>query len=201
MFSINVQSIKDGIDSPLLVLVDPQMEYLHPNRPLGLEDPLPAVHNCQRLLAHARKNRIPVAFLRWVQPSRLFNPSGIYAGWIDGLGPSGSDMVFERAWPSAYSSKEFTQTLDQGWGRNIVLAGFTGTIACLATIVEGSQKQHRYTFISDASQSHAIHGQSEKETHAMARKIISLYARTQTTAAWIEHCTTIDNERYALSGV
>ena len=75
--------------------------------------------------------------------------------------------------------------MDDGGGRNAVIAGFTGAIACIATIVEGVPRQHRFTFIKDASASHAHQGKSEAAMHEVACSLISLYARVETTENWI----------------
>ncbi|MBU1212822.1 MAG: isochorismatase family protein [Alphaproteobacteria bacterium] len=184
MAVINLQSLK-AASMPLLILADLQKEYVCADRPLGLQNPQAALVNCRRLLSHARSMRIPVAFLRWAQRGHLFNPSGLFSGWIDGLTPRGSDMVFERAWPSAYTSAEFANCMDEGLGDNAAIAGFTGSLSCLATVVEGSQRQHRYTFITDASQTHALEGQDEERSHEIATSLISLYARVETTESWI----------------
>ena len=94
-------------------------------------------------------------------------------------------MVFERAWPSCYESTEFSEMMDDGGGRNAVIAGFTGAIACIATMIEGVPRQHRFTFIEDASASHAHQGKSEAAMHQVACSLISLYARVEKTENWV----------------
>jgi nicotinamidase-related amidase len=182
---IDIRSYKDNARIPLLVLVDLQQEYVCPGRPLGLKNAGKAFDNCKRLLACARANRYPVAFVRWTQAGLMFNRGAQFSDWVDGCVPTGSDMIFERAWPSCYASAEFSEMMDSGGGRNAVIAGFTGSIACLATIIEGAPRQHRFTFIHDASISHAHHGKEEDEIHAMATTLISLYATVWTTEHWL----------------
>lgn len=169
----------DGI--PTLILVDLQQEYLAPHRPLGLKNPQSALGNCRQLLAEARACKWPVAFVRWAQCGTVFNHKGQFSGWLDGFNPTGSDMIFERQLPSCYSSSEFTEMMNDCCGRNALIAGFTGAIACLSTIVEGVSRQHSFTFIWDASASHAHRGKDESEAHGMATFVISSYAEIKST--------------------
>lgn len=185
---------------PLLILFDLQQEYVCANRPLGLENPEAALENCRRLLSHARTTRIPVAFLRWAQRGALFNPADRFSDWIEGFTPRGGDMVFERSWPSAYRSTEFARCMDEGWGHNAAIAGLTGSLSCLATAVEGSQRQHRFTFIKDASHTHSLAGENEERSHAIATSVISLYAHVETTASWIERHSPNRSERHEAQG-
>ena len=185
MNCVSISTYKDLDDTPLLVLVDLQREYLCADRRLGLQAPDSAIKNCSLLTEWARANRIPVAFVRWTQPGKLFARGGNFTGWIEACSPSGSDMVFERSWPSCYASSEFAQMMDNGGGRNVILAGFTGSMACLATVIEGVQRQHRFTFVSDASLSHAIRHHTQSEVHDMASLIISQFAHVMDTLSLV----------------
>lgn len=182
MNPITIATYKDYDDTPLLILVDLQREYLCLERRLGLRDPDRAISNCSRLVSWARANRIPIAFVRWTQPGKLFSKSNNLSGWIDGCAPTGSDMVFERAWPSCYASPEFARMMDDGAGQNAIIAGFTGSMACLTTIIEGVPRKHRFTFVSDASLSHELGSNSQSEAHDMATKMISQFADVTDTA-------------------
>ncbi|MGH1418945.1 MAG: cysteine hydrolase family protein [Hyphomicrobiaceae bacterium] len=186
MSFVGLGRFKDSEAMPLLILVDLQQEYLCETRPLGLDSFKPVVENCRKLLTCARSAQIPVAFVRWLQGSLVFNPNERFSDWIDGFSPAGSDMTFERSLPSCYSSSEFSRVMDQGGGRNAVIAGFTGSVACLATIVEGSSYRHKYTFVEDASTSHVIRGNDEKISHEMATSLISTFAQVTITDDWIK---------------
>jgi nicotinamidase-related amidase len=189
---IDIRTFKDTDGCPILILVDLQREYLSSTRPLALADAPAAIVNCIKLLEHARDLQIPVAFLRWSQPAKIFSPDSQFSDWVDGCRPSGSDMVFDRAWPSCYANQQFTKMMDSGGGRNAVIAGFTGAVACLATIVEGVARQHRYTFLQDASASHGHGARTTSEMHASAISIISLYAEVDTTENWLHRAHSRD---------
>lgn len=89
--------------------------------------------------------------------------------------------------------------MDEGGGRNAVIAGFTGAVACLATIVEGASYGHKYTFVSDASTSHAIRGNDEETSHHMATTLISNFAPLASTEQWMDSQTTERHDCYATS--
>lgn len=184
---VNLHVMRGRVHLPLLILIDPQIVYVEGARPFGLQTHAQAVANCRRALTHARKSNIAVAFLRW-ERLHSFMPSTRRAAtsWISGLEPVGSDMIFDRSMPSAYNCNAFAELMQKGWGRNAAVAGFTGAISCLATIIDGSQRQDCVSFLFDASQSHAIDPHTEDEAHAMATHIISLFGSVETTDAWIQ---------------
>ena len=181
MNTVDFHSFIGFRDTPTLILVDPQQEYICQHRPLGLESAQLAVNNCKRLLASARNNKVPVAFVRWSQDAQVFNRNGKFSDWIDDLRPTRSDMVFERQGPSCYSSAEFTRMMRDGGGDQYIIAGFTGAVACLATIMDGVPNRHRFVFVEDSSASHAHNGKSETEVHKLASFFISIFAKISTT--------------------
>lgn len=181
MNTIDVHAFTGLNTVPTLILVDVQREYICRHRPLGLENVEATVANCKRLLTSARENKIPVAFVRWSQDGKVFNRHGEFSDWIEGLQPTQSDMVFERQWPSCYSSAEFARMMRDGGGENVIIAGFTGAVACLATILDSVQNRHRFVFVPDASASHRHNGKNESEVHKMASFFISIFAKLATT--------------------
>jgi hypothetical protein len=117
-----------------LVLVDLQQEYIASPRVLALEDTKGALANCRAALAHARAMGLPVAYVRWIDRTPLFNKATRFSRWIEGFEPHGVDMIFERNRPSCYASADFAEVMSSGGG-SFVLAGFAGEAACLATAI------------------------------------------------------------------
>ncbi len=182
MTHTNIHAFTGRKDIPTLVLVDLQREYVCEHRPLGLETAPEAVRNCKRLLNCARREKIPVAFMRWQQGTNIFNRSGDFSDWIDGLKPTASDMVFERQWPSCYASSEFSTMMQSARSGSVIIAGFTGAVACLSTILDGVPNQHSFVFVDDASASHGHNGKSEVEVQKLTSFFISIFAKTMTTS-------------------
>ncbi len=130
-----------------LVLVDLQQEYIASPRVLALEETKGALANCRAALAHARAMGLPVAFVRWIDRTPLFNKATRFSRWIEGFEPHGVDMIFERNRPSCYASADFAEVMSSGGG-SFVLAGFAGEAACLATAIEAFHRGHTVTYLA-----------------------------------------------------
>lgn len=161
-----------------------QQEYVASPRLLSLADAENALFNCRAALAHARSLGIPVAFFRWTGQSSFFNAATRFSRWIDGFQPSGSDMVFERNRPSCFASGSFCDVMNNSGG-SLVIAGFAGEAACLSTAIDAFHRDHRFTFLSDASASHELENVSSDDVHGIVGKIIGLYGDVMPTRAWI----------------
>ena len=149
---VNLRSYANKSTVPTLVLLDLQQEYIASPRMFALPDAEAAIENCRRVLRHARQFGLPVAFLRMIDRTPFFNPALSYSKWISGFEPVSSDMIFERNKPSCYASREFANAMTAGGG-HFVLAGFSGEAACLATAMEAFHRDHRVTYLADASAS------------------------------------------------
>jgi nicotinamidase-related amidase len=153
---------------PTLVLIDLQQEYLASSRVLAIPETMEALANCRLALSHARAMGFPVAFARW----------------IEGFEPVRTDMVFERDRPSCYASASFAEVMENGRG-NFVIAGFAGEAACLSTAIEAFHRGHSFTYLADASASHALDDLSARDVHRTVGKIVSSYGDVATTQMWI----------------
>ena len=170
-----------------LVLVDLQQEYTARHRVLALEETKGALANCRAALNHARAMGLPVAFVRWIDRTPIFNKASRFSRWIEGFEPHGVDMIFERNRPSCYASADFAEVMG-GSGGSFVLAGFAGEAACLATAIDGFHRGHTITFLADASASHALHDIAANEVHRVVSTVAGLYGEVLTTRSWIA-CT------------
>jgi len=195
MAVVDLRLYRDPAYTPVMVFIDTQLEYVATNRALELAGAASAVDNCKVLLTFARSAGYPVAFTRWQQHGKFFGRSAHESGWISGLSPTGADMIFDRSLPSCYANQQFTEMMDQGGGANAVIAGFTGTIACLSTIIEAYQRRHSVTFIADASASHSLPTLTQQHAHDAAAQIIGLYGPVMTTAQWIGRRSTSLNSQ------
>jgi nicotinamidase-related amidase len=170
---------------PTFVLVDLQQEYISPPRGLALGEARLALENCAKALATARSVGLPIAHVRWSGRSSFFNTATPFANWIDGFSPFGSEMVFERSRPSCYANKHFADIMNESDG-GFVLAGFAGESACLSTMVDAFHRNHRVTFLFDASASHALDEFDPSVAHRMVVNVVRNYGRVLPTQDWIE---------------
>jgi nicotinamidase-related amidase len=192
---IPLRAFTDPTQIPTLVLVDMQKEYVASSRALSLDGADQAIDNCRRALAHARRARIPVAFVRWRGTSPFFNPATPFSGWMDGFVPTRDDAVFERSRPSCYASAPFADMMAHS-GNHIVLAGFAGEAACLATAIDAFHRGQRVTFLEDASASHGLGEFDASEVHGVISRIMELYGDVCSTHSWIASSAAIRTARY-----
>jgi nicotinamidase-related amidase len=179
---------------PTLVLVDLQREYIASPRVLAIDEAKGALANCRAALSHARAMGFPVAYVRWINRSSLFNAATPFSRWIEGFEPHGVDMIFERNRPSCYASADFAEVMGEGGG-NFVLAGFAGEAACLATAIDAFHRGHTVTFLTDASASHALDEASASDVHRVVSSVIGLYGSAVSTGAWIAGTSRQSNRR------
>lgn len=192
---IPLRAFTDPTHVPTLVLVDMQKEYVASSRALSLDGAEQAIDNCRRALAHARQARIPVAFVRWRGMSPFFNPATPFGGWIEGFVPTREDAVFERGRPSCYASVPFADMMAHA-GNHIVLAGFAGEAACLATAIDAFHRGQRVTFLEDASASHGLGEFDASEVHGVISRIVELYGDVCSTHSWIASTATSRTARH-----
>lgn len=181
---IDLRAYADPSVVPTLVLVDLQKEYIAAPRILALPHAPQALANCRIALTHARTKGFPVAFVRWLGRSALFNRATPFSGWIEGFEPTGADMVFERDRPSCYSSLSFGEVMSDS-GSSFVLAGFGGESACLATAIDAFHRGHRITYLDDASASHTLDEIAAPDVHRVVSKVLGLYAEVVPTQFWV----------------
>jgi nicotinamidase-related amidase len=161
-----------------------QQEYLAKPRLLAISKIDRALDNCRRVLDHARDIGLPVAFMRLLNESAFFNRATPFVRWIEGFEPYRNEMVFERSSPSCYSCEPFAALMNQSRG-GIVLAGFAGESACLSTLIDAFYRNHRVTYLCDASASHALEDVPADEIHRAVSKISGLYGEVYETTDWI----------------
>ena len=181
---VSLRTFANSSNVPIVVLVDMQQEYLAKPRLLAISKIDRALDNCRRVLDHARDIGLPVAFMRLLNESAFFNRATPFVRWIEGFEPYRNEMVFERSSPSCYSCEPFAALMNQSRG-GIVLAGFAGESACLSTLIDAFHRNHRVTYLCDASASHALEDVPADEIHRAVSKISGLYGDVYETTDWI----------------
>jgi nicotinamidase-related amidase len=181
---VSLRTFANASHVPVVVLVDMQQEYLAEPRLLAIPQIDRALDNCRRLLEHARRIGLPVAFMRTLHESAFFNRATPFARWIEGFEPCRNEMVFERSNPSCYSSEAFAAMVNHSRG-GIVLAGFSGEAACLSTMIDAFHRNHTITYLCDASASHTLEDLPAHQTHRAVSRICGLYGEVHQTGEWI----------------
>jgi len=181
---VSLRTFANSSNVPIVVFVDMQQEYVAAPRLLAISGIDRALDNCRKVLDHARRIGLPVAFVRMLNESAFFNRATPFARWIEGFEPYRNEMIFERGSPSCYSCEPFTALMNQSRG-GIVLAGFAGESSCLSTLIDAFHRNHKVTYLCDASASHALEEVSADEIHRAISKISGLYGDVCETDDWI----------------
>lgn len=169
--------------APPLVFVDMFQSPFGEGSAFPGEDAEVVVENCQRLLKCARSIAWPLAFAINVQ--RLRNAPHSNVDWSDGFRPGRTDMVFETKSDSCYSNPEFSEAMTRA-GNCFLLAGFSGSRTCLATLVEASAHGHHGGLIEDACHIPPLNGLDAADSRRAFVAVASSYATTLTTAEWLD---------------
>ena len=181
---VGLRTFANSSNVPIVVFVDMEQEYVAAPRLLAISGIDRALDNCRKVLDHARRIGLPVAFVRMLSESAFFNRATPFARWIEGFEPYRNEMIFERGSPSCYSCEPFTALMNQSRG-GMVLAGFAGESSCLSTLIDAFHRNHKVTYLYDASASHALDDVSAGEIHRAVSKISGLYGDVHETDDWI----------------
>ena len=187
---VYLKALADPSITPCFVLVDLQQEYIANPRAMAMPEASLALSKCELALCHARALGCPVAHFRQVSQSPFFNPVTIFSGWINGFEPIGADMIFDKSLPSCYSNKSFAELMDS-CGGHFVIAGFAGETACVSTAIDAYHRKHKFTYLSDASASHALGGLSASDVQSAVAEIIKVYGEVVDTETWIKETSDV----------
>jgi nicotinamidase-related amidase len=174
MNALNFHSFDRGTPLPVMLLIDPQRSAD------GGCPPRPEVVEKSRLaLEFARRHGFPIAMTRWRAAGARFR------GWVRGLEPHASEMVFDQPRASCYSSQTFAEMMSaDGGGLNAVLACPISPVAWRSTAADAGRRGHRITFLSDASAERALGGPSYSDDVQVATRI-SEQCHLTTVQAWM----------------
>jgi nicotinamidase-related amidase len=182
---VYLKALTDPSITPCLALLDLQQEYIADKRLMAMPNISGALDKCRAALHHARSMGFPIAFFRQVSRSSFFNPATAHSSWISGFEPTRDDMVFDRDQPSCYANKSFADLMES-CGGNFIIAGFAGETACLSTAIDAFHRNHRFTFLVDASASHELGQLTAQTVHSAVTEIVSVYGSVSDTSDWID---------------
>jgi len=170
---------------PTLVLVDLHVDFPHSAASPPDSATLASVlAQCREVLVYARRCGMPIALVRHMPPLPSFLATHDCPAWMRGIEPRRSDMIFERASPSCYTSSEFAQMAAHS--SELVLAGLFGETSCLSTLVEAHHRGQRITYLADASCSRGYNGVSAEAMHRSVVDLGGLYGRVCSVRDWME---------------
>jgi nicotinamidase-related amidase len=81
---VSLQTFANSSNVPIVVFVGMQQEYVAAPRLLANSGIDRALDNCRKVLDHARRIGLPVAFVRMLRESAFFSRATPFARWIEG---------------------------------------------------------------------------------------------------------------------
>ena len=170
---------------PTLVLIDLQQEYLASPRVLAIPETVEVLENCRLALSHARAMGFPVAFVRWIGRFGVLQSRDTIRTLDRGL-RAGSNRHGVRTRPAFLLRERVVRRGHGEWPRKFCHCRICRRgAACLSTAIEAFHRGHNFTFLTDASASHALDDISARDVHRTVSKIVSSYGDAATTQTWI----------------
>ncbi len=131
-------------EHPILLMVDVCKAYIDPESPLyaGVES---SAESMKRLVVAARAAGVPVVwtrveyepgganggyFYKKVPALRMFDKGSPFGEWVEGLEPTGDELVVTKQYPSAFIGTDLADTL-HGQGIDTVLITGWSTSGCV----------------------------------------------------------------------
>jgi nicotinamidase-related amidase len=143
-----------------------------------------ALDNCRKVPDHSRRIGLPVAFIRMFNEPAFFKRATPLVRWTEGFEPCRNEMLFEHNSSCCCYSTPFTALVSESRS-GIVLAGFAGESTCLSILIDAFHRNHKVTFLCDASRSHALDELSADDVHRAVSRRSGLYGEVYETADWI----------------
>lgn len=168
-------------DNTIFLFLDLQLEYTASGRAYALQNSRECLDNCRRLLEVARSAKLNIAHFRQLLPGAFFNPETEFSKWIEEFRPRPNEMVFERDQPSVYSNGAFESFVNEIAWPELVVCGLTAEMSCLSTAIDAAHREHKVTFVSDASASRSLDKYTEEQSHEAVTKIIDMYVELAST--------------------
>lgn len=137
-------------ETPLLLCVDLQNEFLVEGRPHSIADARRTISCCLDIQATWRRHMWPIAHLKRIAKAAYFNPASTLTEWIDDVRPLPAEISFEHPLPSAYSSAKFSEYMTNIGNLRCVVVGFALNDSIISTVIEGFHRGDRFEVLREA---------------------------------------------------
>ncbi|WP_196593466.1 isochorismatase family cysteine hydrolase [Pectinatus sottacetonis] len=163
--------------SNILVVVDIQKEYITKGRAFYINNIGKSLTNAKKILEKARKEKWNVIHIKHLQDGKIFNPNSGYSDFVDGFIPLDNEIVLEKHNFSCFSNTKFALEMKNiNQDDNVFVIGYSSTLCCLATIIDGYCRGIKFNYISDASNAKKSEKFNEAELHSVMTDVLSRYA-------------------------
>ncbi|WP_196606827.1 isochorismatase family cysteine hydrolase [Pectinatus frisingensis] len=173
--------------SNILIVIDIQKEYITQGRAFYINGIEESLINSKKILENARNNKWEIIHIKHLQNGKIFNPDSKYSEFVDEFLPLRNEIVLEKHDFSCFSNTTFLLKMKKlHQSDNIFIIGYSSTLCCLATIIDGYCKGIRFNYVFDASKAKRSVKFNENELHSVVVDILSKYSNIVSTKEILE---------------
>lgn len=152
MVHMNAQQ-KRKMENTALLIIDVQNDYF-PGGKMTLEGTEKASRNIQQILAHFRKNNLPLVHIKHISTNEgatFFLPKTSGAEIHPSVSPSGDEKVIVKHFPNSFRETELLEYLQSKNIKNLVITGMMTDVCVESTTRAAFDLGFNNTIIGDAT--------------------------------------------------
>lgn len=152
MVHMNAQQ-KRKMENTALLIIDVQNDYF-PGGKMTLEGTEKASRNIQQILAHFRKNNLPVVHIKHISTNEgatFFLPKTSGAEIHPSVSPSGDEKVIVKHFPNSFRETKLLEYLQSKNIKNLVITGMMTDVCVESTTRAAFDLGFNNTIIGDAT--------------------------------------------------
>ena len=154
------------LDTPVLLCLDLQMEFVAPGRPFADPDADAIAALCGDLIREARMAGWSVVHAQLHQGGPLIAGHGMTEP-IKGCEPRPEEVLLRRAGVSAFAHPDLDGVLESGMGSGAYVIGFSAPLSLTATILDADDRGHRLSLVEEAIGGADVSEWSAEESRAL----------------------------------
>jgi nicotinamidase-related amidase len=170
------------LDTPVLLCLDLQMEFVAPGRPFADPDAEAITALCSDLIAEARDAGWSVVHAQLHQGGPLIAGYGLTQP-VKGCEPRPGEVLLRRAGVSAFAHPDLDDVLESGLDSGAYVIGFSAPLSLTATLFDAEDRGHRLCLVEEAIGGADVSEWSAEESRALCVDTARRLKRSITLAA------------------
>ncbi len=154
------------LDTPVLLCLDLQMEFVAPGRPFADPDAEAISGLCRDLIEDARRAGWSVVHAQLHQGGPLIAGHGLTQP-IKGCEPRPGEVLLRRAGVSAFAHPDLDGVLESGMDSGAFVIGFSAPLSLTATLFDAEDRGHRLSIVEEAIGGADVSEWSAEESRAL----------------------------------
>jgi nicotinamidase-related amidase len=137
------------LDTPVLLCMDMQMEFVAPGRPFADPEGEAIAARCASIMREARDAGWSVVHAQLHQGGPLIAGHGLTQA-IPGCEPRPGEVLLRRAGVSAFAHPDLDGVLEASAGSGAFVIGFSAPLSLTQTLFDAEDRGHNLSFVEDA---------------------------------------------------